>query len=139
MSINFHFTEFYHFIFLCCVFFQPLNYEEVKNLELVIEVQNKAPFRGSGANGGANVGSGGRAGSVSHVSRSSATANNTYSVKIRVMNGPEGASFEPTVKVIPISEGGQSINIKEPVASYPTIDGDTGKPAEDIRSVHTHS
>ncbi|GLD67701.1 desmoglein-2-like protein, partial [Lates japonicus] len=37
------------------------------------------------------------------------------------------------VKAIPISEGGHSVNIKDVIGHYPAIDGDTGKPAENVR------
>uniref|UniRef100_A0A3Q3WGM9 Cadherin domain-containing protein n=1 Tax=Mola mola TaxID=94237 RepID=A0A3Q3WGM9_MOLML len=57
----------------------------------------------------------------------------TYPVKISVKNQPEGPAFDPKVKAIPISEGGHSINIKDVIAHYPAIDGDTGKPAENVR------
>ena len=61
----------------------------------------------------------------------------TYPVKISVKNQPEGPAFDPKVKAIPISEGGDSINIRDVIAHYPAIDGDTGEPAENVRSAWT--
>uniref|UniRef100_A0A3Q3WA96 Cadherin domain-containing protein n=1 Tax=Mola mola TaxID=94237 RepID=A0A3Q3WA96_MOLML len=95
-----------------------VDYEDLKDLDLGINVRNKAPpYNGSGA-------------------RSSWQSGNkikTYPVKISVKNQPEGPAFDPKVKAIPISEGGHSINIKDVIAHYPAIDGDTGKPAENVR------
>uniref|UniRef100_A0A3Q2WUD1 Desmoglein-2-like n=1 Tax=Haplochromis burtoni TaxID=8153 RepID=A0A3Q2WUD1_HAPBU len=51
-------------------------------------------------------------------------------------NQPEGAKFDPKVKAIHVSEGSTSFNIKDVIASYPAIDGDTRKPAQNVRSVY---
>uniref|UniRef100_A0A3Q0QVB1 Cadherin domain-containing protein n=1 Tax=Amphilophus citrinellus TaxID=61819 RepID=A0A3Q0QVB1_AMPCI len=59
----------------------------------------------------------------------------TYPIKVNVKNQPEGARFNPTVKAIPISEKGTSFNINHVIASYPAIDGDTGKPATNVRYI----
>nr|XP_029135630.1 desmoglein-3-like [Labrus bergylta] len=105
---------------------KAVDYEDVKDLDLGIAVRNKAPpFSGSGASGGWSSGS----------SWQSGTSFKTYPVKINVKNKPEGAAFSPKVKAIPISEGGQSININDVIASYPAIDGDTLKPAENVKYV----
>lgn len=100
---------------------QAVNYEDVKNLDLGIVVRNKAEAYGSAGGGGLAWWLSGKY--------------KTYPVQIKVQNQPEGAEFDPKVKAIPISEGGTSININDVIAHYPAIDGDTGKPAENVRSV----
>lgn len=93
---------------------QPVNFEDVKDFDLGITVKNKAPpYDDSNPSG------------------------TTYPVKINVKNQPEGEMFDPAVKAIPISEGGSSFKINDVIASYPAIDGDTGKPAENVWSVLT--
>lgn len=64
----------------------------------------------------------------------------TYPVKIAVKNQPEGPRFDPKVKAIPISEGGD-FKMNKVIGSYHAIDGDTLKPAQNVRSVvaHTHT
>uniref|UniRef100_A0A3Q1CYH3 Cadherin domain-containing protein n=1 Tax=Amphiprion ocellaris TaxID=80972 RepID=A0A3Q1CYH3_AMPOC len=84
---------------------KAVDYEDVKNLELGT----------SGASGASSVGF------------------KTYPIKINVKNQPEGPRFDPKIKAIPMSEGGHSININDVIARYPAIDGDTGKPAENVR------
>lgn len=127
-----------------------MNYEDVKDLELGLVVKNKAPpYDGPGANAGGRPGgpggpgeaTGGTSGSgwSGGSSWQSGTTFKTYPIKINVKNQPEGPAFDPKVKAIPISEGGSSININDVIASYPAIDGDTGKPAENVRSVHTQT
>ncbi|KAK5906714.1 hypothetical protein CesoFtcFv8_004635 [Champsocephalus esox] len=104
---------------------KAVNYEDVKNLELGLAVRNKAaPYGGSGGASGGSGASGGGSG----------TTYNTYPIKINVKNQPEGPSFDPKVKAIPVSEGG-SIGINEVIGSYTAIDGDTGKAAENVRYV----
>lgn len=100
---------------------QAVNYEDVKDLDLGIVVRNKAEAYGGGGGGG-----GGEAWWLTGYYK-------TYPVKINVQNQPEGAAFDPKVKAIPISEGGTSISINDVIAHYPAIDGDTGKPAENVR------
>ncbi|KAM8889862.1 desmoglein-2.1-like [Synchiropus picturatus] len=82
---------------------------------------------GSGGGGGGTGTGGGSGGS------SSTTSYKTYPVKIKVKNQPEGPAFDPKVKAIPISEGDTSLSIKDVIGSYPAIDQDTGKPAENVR------
>lgn len=130
-----------------CVISQAVNYEDVKNLNLGLSVRNKAQqYNGPGANSGANTNFGW--GTVNSGSSSQGNTGNvvsgggsfkTYPLKINVKNQPEGAAFDPKVKAIPISEGGHSININDVIARYPAIDGDTGKPAQNVRSVHTQT
>ncbi|XP_039907190.1 desmoglein-2-like [Simochromis diagramma] len=56
-----------------------------------------------------------------------------YPIKISVKNQLEGPRFDPKVKAIPISEGGTFYNNAEVIGSYPAIDEDTGKVAENVR------
>uniref|UniRef100_A0A8D3BMF8 Cadherin domain-containing protein n=1 Tax=Scophthalmus maximus TaxID=52904 RepID=A0A8D3BMF8_SCOMX len=104
---------------------KAVNYEDVKDLDLGLIVRNNASFF-DGSAGNAGVGS----------SWQSGTKYKTYPIKINVKNQPEGPSFDPKVKSIPISEGGHSININDVIAHYPAIDGDTREPAENVRSVY---
>lgn len=110
-----------------------MNYEDVKNLELGIVVKNKAPlYQGSDPSS-----------TISVIKPSGANAGEPkttviYPVKINVLNEPEGARFDPKVKTIHISEEAPSFNINEVIATYPAINDDTGKQADNIRSVCTH-
>ncbi|KAM4548234.1 desmoglein-2.1-like [Odontesthes bonariensis] len=162
---------------------KPVDYEDLKNLDLGLAVRNKAPLvdgsaggagvsfggGGNGASGGsgssgasgasgssgasggsggsgssgasggswgsgssgASGGSGGSGGSGS----SGGSAFKTYPVKITVNNQKEGPQFDPKIKAIPISEGGNTFNMKETIARYTATDVDTGKPAENVRYV----
>lgn len=95
---------------------------------------------GSGGGGGAGKpggGTGGGSGSPGGLASSWLSKYKSYPVKINVINEPEGPAFHPKVKSIPVSEGSTSFNINNVVAKYPAIDGDTGEPAERVRSVHT--
>uniref|UniRef100_A0A3Q1D8P7 Cadherin domain-containing protein n=1 Tax=Amphiprion ocellaris TaxID=80972 RepID=A0A3Q1D8P7_AMPOC len=141
---------------------KAVDYEDVKNLELGLAVRNKAlPYEfglnnggsgggggtggtggaggadgtgGAGGTGGASGGGGtGSTGSTSGASGASSVGFKTYPIKINVKNQPEGPRFDPKIKAIPMSEGGHSININDVIARYPAIDGDTGKPAENVR------
>uniref|UniRef100_A0A672Z4B7 Desmoglein-2-like n=1 Tax=Sphaeramia orbicularis TaxID=375764 RepID=A0A672Z4B7_9TELE len=80
---------------------------------------------GVGPGTGPGVGPGGTTGG-------STTPVKVYSVKINVDNEPEGPSFNPEIKAIPISEGGD-VNIDDVIGLYPAIDEDTGKPAENVQ------
>lgn len=133
-----------------------MNYEDVKDLDLGITVSNKAPLVdgsagsgagvniGTGSGGAGGAGSGGTSGTGGSGTSGTASGGTsttvktplkTYPLKINVKNAPEGAAFEPEVKAIPISEG-SSININDIIDRYPATDLDTGKPAENVRSVH---
>ncbi|XP_023284459.1 desmoglein-2-like [Seriola lalandi dorsalis] len=140
---------------------KAIDYEDVKDLELGLSVRNKAELIGSGASGGAGIsfggggggggsggGGGGGAGPGGATGATGANAGGgsggsswqsgtfkTYPIKINVKNQPEGPRFDPETKAIPISEGGHTININDVIARYPAIDGDTGKPAENVRYV----
>ncbi|MEQ2270092.1 hypothetical protein XENORESO_015066, partial [Xenotaenia resolanae] len=138
-------SELLTFCFSQNVVFQPVDYEDIKNLELGLAVRNKAPqFDGSGSNG-ASIGFGGGAGGatgasggsgtggVSGTSGASGTTFKTYPIKITVKNQPEGPQFDPAVKAIPVIEGGDTVN--KVIGRYPATDKDTGKPAENVRYV----
>uniref|UniRef100_A0AAZ3NMA9 Cadherin domain-containing protein n=1 Tax=Oncorhynchus tshawytscha TaxID=74940 RepID=A0AAZ3NMA9_ONCTS len=89
---------------------KSVDYEDVKHLELGIAVANQAPpYNGS-----------------------TGKPMKTYPVKIAVKNQPEGPRFDPKVKAIPISEGGD-FNINKVIGSYHAIDGDTLMPAQNVR------
>nr|XP_057929785.1 desmoglein-2.1-like isoform X2 [Doryrhamphus excisus] len=92
---------------------KPVDYENVKNLDLGLMVRNKAPPHGKVTEN---------------------TPYKTYPVKINVRNQREGPDFDPKVKVITMSEGG-STTITDVIARYPAIDQDTGKPAENVKYV----
>ncbi|KAM4574212.1 desmoglein-2.1-like [Fundulus diaphanus] len=93
---------------------------------------------GNGASGGS--GTGGATGATgasgaSGASSASGTTFKTYPIKINVKNQPEGPHFDPAVKAIPVTEGGQSFTTNQVIASYPATDKDTGKPAKNVKYV----
>lgn len=90
---------------------------------------------GSGGSGGSSGGSGsggGASGSPGRPETSWQGKYKPYSIKINVVNEPEGPAFNPKVKAIPISEG-STFNANNVIAHYPAIDGDTGEPADRVR------
>ncbi|XP_072294071.1 desmoglein-2.1-like isoform X2 [Eucyclogobius newberryi] len=131
---------------------KPLNYEDIQSLDLALAVKNKAPFvggagssnvgigiggggsGGGGSGGGGGGGGGGGATGSSGSSGSSGGGFNVYPLKINVKNEPEGPSFDPKVKAIPISEG-TIASLGTVIAKYQAIDQDTGKPAERVRYI----
>ena len=115
---------------LLCVISQPVDYEDVKMLDLGLVVKNKAPPY-DGSKPGGPTGAGGFPGELS-----SGNKFKTYPIKINVKNQPEGPAFVPRVKSIPISEGD---TILGKVYHYPATDVDTGKLAENVRSVLTQT
>uniref|UniRef100_A0A3Q3AJ64 Desmoglein-2-like n=2 Tax=Kryptolebias marmoratus TaxID=37003 RepID=A0A3Q3AJ64_KRYMA len=88
---------------------------------------------GGAGSASANKGTGGSASSPSGASSQSGASLKTYPIKINVKNQLEGPHFNPKVKAIPITKGLKSFKVKEVIASYPAIDKDTGKPAENVR------
>ncbi|XP_075907327.1 desmoglein-2.1-like [Nelusetta ayraudi] len=114
---------------------KAVNYKDVTVLDLGIVVRNKAKVHGGGRGGGGGGGGVGRCGVGEEGGGGGNLAGiyKTYPVKVNVQNQPEGAVFDPKVKAIPISEGGTAFNINNVIAHYPAIDGDTGKPAENVR------
>lgn len=103
-----------------------MDYENVKDIQLGLAVKNKSPYVGSSGStdltGASSVGGGVK----------------TYPININVKNQPEGPRFIPSTKAIPISEGSTSFSINDVIARYTATDGDTGKPPENVRSVHAH-
>lgn len=106
---------------LNCMFYafslnlQALDYEEMKQLHLEVAVSNKAAY---------NFGSG---------SISGTTISKSYPVKISVINQKEGPRFQPTVKVVSISEDHSSVFLNKVIATYAAIDSDTLKTATNVR------
>ncbi|CAJ1059633.1 desmoglein-2-like [Xyrichtys novacula] len=103
---------------------KAVDYEDVKNLDLGIAVRNKAPQYAET-----------QITMQGETHSSTETKSKIYPLKINVKNRPEGPAFDPKVKAIPISEGGQTIKINDVIAHYPAIDGDTRKPAVNVRYV----
>ncbi|KAK1896668.1 Desmoglein-2 [Dissostichus eleginoides] len=93
---------------------KALDYEDHPILDLGLIVKNKVPLY-DGLRG------------------TSGPTYKTYWIKINVKNQPEGPSFDPKVKAIPVSEERSSVNINEVITRYTAIDGDTGKVAENVR------
>ncbi|XP_068504748.1 desmoglein-2-like protein isoform X2 [Syngnathus scovelli] len=94
---------------------KELDYEELKSLNLAVVVSNKASY---------DFGSS----STSIVSKS-------YSVKINVINQKEGPRFQPSVKVVTLSEDHTLISINSVITTYAAIDSDTQKIATNVRYV----
>ncbi|KAG7488416.1 hypothetical protein MATL_G00034280 [Megalops atlanticus] len=53
--------------------------------------------------------------------------------KITVNNLPDGPTFSPEVKPVPLSEDPEKVTVPSVIVTYPAIDGDTGKVAENVR------
>lgn len=56
-----------------------------------------------------------------------------YPITINVVNQKEGPRFQPSVKVITISEDHTSINLKQIITTYAAIDTDTSLIATNVR------
>ncbi|KAI3374911.1 hypothetical protein L3Q82_021447, partial [Scortum barcoo] len=95
---------------------KALDYEELKELNLQVAVSNKAAY---------NFGSQG--------SMTGATVSKHYPVKINVVNQKEGPRFQPTVKVVTISEDKTSVTLHQVITNYAAIDSDTLKTATNVR------
>uniref|UniRef100_A0AAY4CUL9 Cadherin domain-containing protein n=1 Tax=Denticeps clupeoides TaxID=299321 RepID=A0AAY4CUL9_9TELE len=89
---------------------KPVDFEKVKSLDLGMEIANVAPF----ING------------------------TLYPVSIAVNNLPDGPGFEPSVKEVPVSENPEDVKVPVVIASYPALDGDTGKVAENVKYAKGH-
>ncbi|XP_034469314.1 desmoglein-2-like isoform X2 [Hippoglossus hippoglossus] len=94
---------------------KPLDYEELKALNLGVAVSNKAGY---------NFGSSQTSGSVTSKS---------YPVKINVVNQNEGPRFQPGVKVVTISEDQKTISLNKIFTNYAAIDSDTLETATNVR------
>lgn len=98
---------------------QALDYEELKVLNLEVAVSNKAQY---------NFGSGG--------SMTGSTTSKSYPIKINVVNQKEGPRFQPSVKVVTISEDHTSISLNKVIVNYAAIDSDTLQTATNVRYGH---
>lgn len=87
-------------------------------LNLEVAVHNKAKY---------NFGS---------VSITGATASKSYPIKINVINQKEAPRFQPSVKVVTISEHHSSISINKVITNYAAIDSDTLQKATNVRYGH---
>ncbi|CAJ1072357.1 desmoglein-2-like [Xyrichtys novacula] len=95
---------------------KALDYEELKVLNLEIAVSNKAAYNfGSGVIAGGSV------------------TSKSYPIKINVINQKEGPRFQPSVKVVTISEDHTSVSINKVIANYAAIDSDTLQIATNVR------
>ncbi|XP_044076579.1 desmoglein-2-like [Siniperca chuatsi] len=94
---------------------KALDYEELKVLNLEVGVSNKAQY---------NFGSGSMTGAIT---------SKTYPIKINVVNQKEGPRFQPSVKVVTVSEDHTSISLKKVIATYAAIDSDTLTTATNVR------
>ncbi|XP_048107933.1 desmoglein-2-like [Alosa alosa] len=57
----------------------------------------------------------------------------SYPISIAVNNMPDGPSFEPEVKHVPLSENPEEIELHSVMAVYPAVDGDTGEDLDDVK------
>ncbi|XP_066537957.1 desmoglein-2-like protein [Hoplias malabaricus] len=90
---------------------KQVDYEELKEINLQVTVSNKAAYHSS------------------VIIREP----QTYPIKIKITNQPEGPRFQPTVKVISLSEDSTTINMKKVIATYTAIDSDTLKTVTNVR------
>ncbi|XP_019734725.1 desmoglein-2-like isoform X5 [Hippocampus comes] len=95
---------------------KELDYEEIKSLNLGVVVSNKAKY---------DFGS----------STSTSITSKSYSVKINVINQKEGPRFQPSVKVVTLTEDHTSISINSVITTYTAIDSDTHQTATNVRYV----
>uniref|UniRef100_UPI0037E909E1 desmoglein-2-like protein n=1 Tax=Semicossyphus pulcher TaxID=241346 RepID=UPI0037E909E1 len=91
---------------------KALDYEMMKVLNLKVAVSNKAAY---------NFGS-------SHV-----VTSNSYPVTINVVNQKEGPRFQPSIKVVNISEEYSVSHLHKVISRYAAIDGDTLTTATNVR------
>ncbi|XP_035761990.1 desmoglein-2-like, partial [Neolamprologus brichardi] len=95
---------------------KALDYEELKVMNLHVMVSNKAAY---------NFGS--------SQSATGATGIKTYPVTINVVNQKEGPRFQPSVKVVTVSEEYTSTSLSKVITNYAAIDTDTQKIATNVR------
>ncbi|CAL1579583.1 unnamed protein product [Knipowitschia caucasica] len=95
---------------------KALDYEELKVVNLEVSVRNKAEYN-FGSFGGGGGGGGGK----------------SYPIKINVINQKEGPRFQPSVKVVTISEDHSSVTLHSIISRYAAIDTDTGLTATNVR------
>ncbi|XP_037643752.1 desmoglein-2-like isoform X2 [Sebastes umbrosus] len=94
---------------------KALDYEELKMLNLEVAVANKAEYY-----------FGSRVVTLP-------TTPKAYPVKINVINEKEGPRFQPSVKVVTLSEEHTSVSINKVIATYAAIDSDTLQTATNVR------
>ncbi|KAG9274620.1 cadherin-2-like [Astyanax mexicanus] len=92
---------------------KEVDYEEMKEINLQVTVSNKAAYHSSVV----------------------IKQPQTYPIKIKVINVPEGPRFQPSVKVISLSEDKTIIDLKKVIATYTAIDSDTLTAATNVRYV----
>ncbi|XP_072543360.1 desmoglein-2-like protein [Salminus brasiliensis] len=92
---------------------KDLDYEELTEMNLKVVISNKAAYHSSVI----------------------IKQPLTYPIKIKVINQPEGPRFQPSVKVISLSEDKTTINLKKVIATYTAIDSDRLVTATDVRYV----
>lgn len=66
-------------------------------------------------------------------SATGATGIKTYPVTINVVNQKEGPRFQPSVKVVTVSEEYTSTSLSKVITNYAAIDTDTQKIATNVR------
>ncbi|XP_056149200.1 LOW QUALITY PROTEIN: desmoglein-2-like protein [Lampris incognitus] len=93
---------------------KALNYEEIRTLRLVVTVANKAKY------------------SVA------VPAAKPYPITINVINEKEGPRFQPSVKVVTISEDQTTVSINKVITNYAAIDSDTLEVATNVRYAKLH-
>ncbi|XP_054482279.1 desmoglein-2-like protein [Anoplopoma fimbria] len=94
---------------------KALDYEEQKMVNLQVAVSNKAAY---------SFGSG---------SMPAPTTPKAYSVNINVINEKEGPRFQPSVKVVALSEDHSTVSINKVIGNYAAIDSDTLMKATNVR------
>ncbi|PWA25246.1 hypothetical protein CCH79_00005344, partial [Gambusia affinis] len=99
---------------------KALDYEKIQTLNLGIKVKNEAEYN----YGSSTVITG--------------AASKSYPIKINVVNQKEGAQFQPSVKVVTVSEKITSTSLTEVIATYTAIDSDTLKTATNVRYAKLH-
>ncbi|KAJ8279867.1 hypothetical protein COCON_G00069330 [Conger conger] len=132
---------------------KPIDYEKLKNLDLDLSVENVAPLASGTAPGagldldldldtdidadvdldleGPGVGPG--VGPGKGKKKPKKKKPKSYPIKIKVNDLPDGPTFSPTVKPVPVSEDPEELEIPSVIASFPALDGDTGELAENVR------
>lgn len=92
---------------------RELDYEQLKEVNLMVSVSNKAAYHKSVV-----------------IDRTI-----TYPIKIKVVNVPETPHFNPVVKVISISEDRKTIILNKVITTYTATDSDTLLIATNVRYV----
>lgn len=97
--------------FFLIVLSKELDYEQLKEVNLMVSVSNKAAYHKSVV-----------------IDRTI-----TYPIKIKVVNVPETPHFNPVVKVISISEDRKTIILNKVITTYTATDSDTLLIATNVR------